>query len=105
VLRHQLAMLQRQLGDQRVQFLPADRRPLAALLHRLPGLPRSSSPRPSLHRLRLLVHPDTILRRHRDLLARRHAARSRPHRRRRCRTVRSIRALMLQLARENDSWG
>jgi transposase len=97
VLRHQLAVLQRQLGDQRVQFQPADRALLAALLHSLP--------QPSLRRLRLLVHPDTILRWHRDLLARRHAARSRPHRRGRPRTLRSIRALVLRLARENSSWG
>lgn len=97
VLRHQLAVLQRQLGDPRVRFLPADRALLAALLHRLP--------RPSLRRLRLLVHPETILRWHRDLLARRHAAMSRPRRPGRPRTLRSIRALALRLARENDNWG
>src|SRR5829696_8817708 len=97
ILRHQLAVLQRQLGDQRIRFHPADRALLAALLHRLP--------RPSLRRLRLLVRPDTILRWHRDLLARRHAARSRPRRRGRPRTLRSIRALVLRLARENESWG
>ena len=56
-LRHQLAVLQRQLGEQRVRFEPADRAPLAALLHHL-------LPRPSLHGLRLLVRPDTILRWH-----------------------------------------
>jgi transposase InsO family protein len=58
-----------------------------------------------LQRLRLLVHPDTILRWHRDLLARHHAARSRPRRRGRPRTLRSIRALALRLAPENSSWG
>src|SRR5213078_1053554 len=72
-LRHQLAVLQRQLGGQRIRFQLADRAWLAALLHRLP--------RTSLHRLRLLVRPDTILRWHRDLLARRHAQASRPRRR------------------------
>ena len=96
-LRHQLGVLQRQLGDQRIQFQPADRALLAALLHPLP--------RPTLRRLRLLVRPDTILRWHRDLLARRHAAVSRPRRRGRPRTLRSIRALVLRLARENSSWG
>ena len=96
-LRHQLAVLQRQLGEQRVRFEPADRAWLAALL--------STLPRSSLHRLRLLVRPDTILRWHRDLLARRHAATSRPRRRGRPRTIRSIRALVLRLARENPSWG
>jgi putative transposase len=47
VLRHQIAVLQRQLGDTRVRFSPTDRALLAALLHRLP--------RQILHRLRLLV--------------------------------------------------
>jgi putative transposase len=96
-LRHQLAVLQRQLGEQRIRFEPADRAWMAALLHLLP--------RPSLHRLRLLVRPDTILRWHRDLLARRHAAASRPRRRGRPPTVRSIRALVLRLVVENPSWG
>jgi len=62
-LRHQLAVLQRHLGGQRVRFEPADRAWLAALLHQLP--------KPTLRRLRLLVRPDTILRWHRDLVARR----------------------------------
>lgn len=42
---------------------------------------------------------------HRDLIARRHAALSRPRRRGRPRTLRSIRVLVLRLARENTSWG
>jgi transposase len=97
VLRHQLGVLQRQVGDQRVRFHPADRALLAALLHRVR--------RPVLQRLRLLVRPDTIFRWHRDLLARRHATVSRPHRRGRPRTLRSVRALVLRLARENGTWG
>jgi putative transposase len=52
-----------------------------------------------------LVRPDTVLRWHRDLVARRHAARSRPKRLGRPRTVRSIRLLVLRLARENPGWG
>ncbi len=95
-LRHQLAVLHRQLGGQRVRFEPADRAWLAALL--------SGLPRPALQNLRLLVRPDTVLRWHRDLHARRHAA-SRPRLRGRPRTIRSIRALVLRLARENPSWG
>ncbi|WP_405590251.1 integrase core domain-containing protein [Streptomyces sp. NBC_01190] len=55
--------------------------------------------------MRLLVRPDTVLRWHRDLVARRHAARSRPHRGGRPRTVQSIRALVLCLAHENPDWG
>jgi len=48
VLRHQLSVLQCQLGDQRIRFQPIDRALLAALLHPLP--------RPALRRLRLPVH-------------------------------------------------
>src|SRR5439155_20995217 len=70
---------------------------LAALLQPLP--------RPTLRRLRLLVQPDTVLRWHRDLLARRHAVVSRPRRRGRPRTLRSIWALVLRLAKENSNWG
>jgi hypothetical protein len=72
-LRHQLAVLQRQLDGQRVRFEPVDRAWLAALLRPLP--------RPTLRRLRLLVRPDTVLRWHRELIARRHALMSRPRRR------------------------
>ncbi len=45
-LRHQIAILERQLGDARPRFSPADRAFLAALLHRLPTA--------TLHRLRPL---------------------------------------------------
>jgi transposase InsO family protein len=96
-LRHQLAVLERQLGEQKVRFTSGDRAFLAALLHRLPP--------EVVRRLQLLVRPDTILRWHRDLIARRHAARSTPKRPGRPRTVRSIRVLVLRLVRENPSWG
>ncbi|ROP41851.1 integrase [Saccharothrix texasensis] len=96
-LRHQITLLERQLGDARPRFSPSDRAFLAALLHRLPA--------DALRRLRLLVRPETVLRWHRDLLARSHAARSRPRRPGRPRTVRSIRLLVLRLTRENPTWG
>ena len=96
-LRHQITVLERQLGNARPRLLPSDRAFLAALLHRLP--------RDVLGRFRLLVRPDTVLRWHRDLLARRHAARSRPKRPGRPRTARSIRQLVLRLARENPASG
>src|SRR5450631_655513 len=67
VLRHQLSVLQRQLGPDRVRFTPGDRALLAALLCRLP--------RDVLEGLHLVVRPDTVLRWHRDLVARRHAQR------------------------------
>jgi transposase InsO family protein len=96
-LRHQIAVLQRQLHGQKIQFTPADRDFLAALLHRLP--------RAVLRQIRLLVRPETVLRWHRDLLARRQARISRPKRIGRPPTVRSIRALVLRLANENSGWG
>jgi putative transposase len=92
-LRHQITVLERHLGRDRLRFAPGDRALLAALLHRLP------------RDLRLLVRPDTVLRWRRDLLARRHAAATRPKRPGRPRTVRSIRILVLRLARENPGWG
>jgi putative transposase len=96
-LRHQIMVLQRQLNGQRTCFTPADRALLAALLHRLP--------RTVLRQVRLLVRPKTVLRWHRDLIAAHHARISRPKRVGRPRTIRSIRALVLRLARENSSWG
>jgi putative transposase len=98
VLRHQIVVLQRQLGAAKPRFGPCDRALLAALLHRLP--------KDVLRGLRLLVRPDTVLRAHRDLIiARRHASASRPTRPGRPRTHRSIRVLVLRLATENPSWG
>jgi len=94
-LRHQLAILQRQNGKPRLTA--ADRAFLAALLHRLP--------RPRLAQLRLIVSPDTVLRWHRDMLRRRHARQSQRKRPGRPPTVRSIKLLVLRLARENPSWG
>jgi len=64
-LRHQITVLERQLHGQKIQFSPADRALLAALLHRLP--------RDVLRRIRLLMRPDTVLRWHRDLVTGRQA--------------------------------
>ncbi|WP_351232390.1 integrase core domain-containing protein [Streptomyces sp. NPDC002133] len=94
-LRHQLRVLQRQVG--KPAFTDTDRAILAGLLHHLP--------KDKLRRLLLLVRPDTVLRWHRDLLKRRHVATCMPKRRGRPPTVRSVRALVLRLARENSSWG
>jgi transposase len=55
--------------------------------------------------LRLLVTPDTILRWHRDIVRRRQAARSKRGRTGRPATRRTVRALVLRLARENPEWG
>jgi len=96
-LRHQITILERHLYGQKIRFTRADRALLAPLLHRLP--------RDVLRRIRLLVRPETVLRWHRDLIAARHARISRPKRIGRPPTVRSIRALVLRLARENSGWG
>jgi transposase len=97
-LRHQITVLERQLGaDTKVRFTLEGRAFLASLL--------ASLPREVLRRLRLLVRPDTVLRRHRDLMKRRHARTCRPKRRGRPPMVRSIRALILRLVRENPGWG
>ncbi|MFD8933230.1 integrase core domain-containing protein [Streptomyces mirabilis] len=94
-LRHQLLVLQRQVG--KPTFTDTDRAVLAGLLHHLPM--------DKLRHLLLLVRPDTLLRWHRDLLKRRHAAACVPKRRGRPPTIRSIRALVVRLAGENASWG
>jgi hypothetical protein len=69
-LRHQITVLERQLGDRRPRFTASGRALLAALPHPLP--------RDVLCRPRLTVRPDTVLRWHRDLVRRRHAAAPRP---------------------------
>src|SRR5258705_12985535 len=85
-LRHQLAVLQRQIDKPKLTW--PDRALLAALHH---------LPRVHLRQLHLIVSPDTLLRWHRDLLRRRHAKASRPKRPGRPRTLRSIRPLVLRL--------
>ncbi|MEV6674485.1 integrase core domain-containing protein [Streptomyces sp. NPDC051162] len=95
VLRHQLTVLQRQVD--KPTFTPSDRFLLAGMLHHLTT--------DKLRQLQLLVRPDTVLRWHRDILKRRHAATCTPRRRGRPRTIRSIRTLVLRLAGENSSWG
>jgi hypothetical protein len=96
-LRHQIAVLERHLHGEKIRLTSADRAWLAALLHRLP--------RDVLRRIRLLVRPETVLRWHRNQIADRHARISRPTQAGRPRTIRSIRRLMLRLARENSTWG
>jgi transposase len=96
ILRHQLAVLQRQQPG-RVKLNWADRGLLAALLGAIPR---------SRHQgLRLLVSPGTMLRWHRDIVRRRWAARSLRGRTGRPATRRNIKALVRRLARENPDWG
>jgi putative transposase len=90
VLRHQLAVLQRQRPHPR--FTPQDRAVLTALARML-GRDRWSI---------LLVKPDTLLRWHRRLVANHWTY---PHRPGRPATIAETRQLLLRCARENPTWG
>jgi putative transposase len=90
MLRHEVAVLRRQVSRPRVDW--ADRAVLAGLARLLP--------RPT--RRGLFVRPETLLRWHQDLVRRRW---SYPHQRGRPATAAEIRALVLRLARENPAWG
>ncbi len=91
VLRHQLRLLERQVA--RPQLRPADRALLAAFSRVLPRRACAS----------FLVTPATLLRWHRELVARRWTY---PHRRPgRPGTPLEVRELVLRLARENPVWG
>jgi putative transposase len=93
ILRHQVAVLQRQVKTSRLSW--ADRAILAALARLLP--------RVQLRQLRPIVSPLTLLRWHASLV-RRHwtfprRVPGRP------RTAPAIRALVLEMARDNPGWG
>ncbi len=91
VLRHELAILRRQVA--RPKLTRADRTLLAALSRSLPRTAWAG----------LSVKPETLLRWHRQLIARRwtysHRRPGRPP------LERSLRELILRLARENPHWG
>jgi hypothetical protein len=91
VLRHELAIHRRQAG--RPRYEPHDRLMLAALSRVAPRRSWSAFP----------VRPETLLRWHRRLVARRWTY---PHRRPgRPSLERGARELIVRLARENTSWG
>lgn len=90
VLRHQLCVLRRQV--KRPDLKPHDRALLAAASRVLPK-PRWPS---------LLVRPETVLRWHRALVARRWTYPRRPGR---PPTQAGVRQLVIRLAEENSTWG
>jgi putative transposase len=91
VLRHQLAVLQRRTPRPRITW--TDRALIAALTRLLPVR----------RRLGLLVTPATILRWHRQLVARRWT--TQPVRPGRPAIPAGLRALIVRLATENPTWG
>jgi putative transposase len=92
LLRHQLRVLERQVA--RPELTQADRALLAALSRVLPR---------RAWRRSAFVTPATLLRWHRELVARRWTY---PHRRSgRPATAAEIRELVVRLARENPAWG
>ena len=96
ILRHQVAILKRHQA-RRPKLTWADRALLATLFGVIPKARRQW--------LRLPVTPDTILRWHRAIVRRRWVARSMRGRSGRPATRRTIKALVLRLARENPEWG
>jgi transposase len=96
LLRHQIAVLQRQ-STARPQLSWADRALFAALL--------SVIPRAVHGKLRLIVTPGTILGWHRDLVRRRWAAKSARKKPGRPRTGRNVAHLVLRMAKDNEHWG
>jgi transposase InsO family protein len=97
ILRHQLAVAQRELPRAHVRLTWPDRAWLALLAGTLPA--------ERLVAMRLIVTPAAILRWHRDILRRRWAGKSRRGRSGRPPVRRNVRSVVLQLARENESWG
>jgi transposase len=97
ILRHQLAVAQREQPRAHARLTWPGRAWLALLAGTLP-IERLAA-------MRLFVAPATILRWHRDILRRRWARMSRPGRNGRPPTCRNVRSVALRLARENESWG
>jgi len=97
MLRHQLAVAERERPKARARLAWPDRAWLALLAGTVPA--------GRLAGMRLLVTPGTILRWHRDIVRRRWGHLSRRGRFGRRGTHRKVRSVVLQLARENESWG
>ena len=95
MLRHQLAVAQRERPRVHARLTWPDRAWLALLAGTLPVA--------HLAGMRLIVTPGTIVRGHRDIVRRRWARMSRLSRSGRPATRRNVRSVVLRLARENES--
>src|SRR6266567_2358111 len=97
MLRHQLAVAERERPRARSRLTWPDRAWLALLAGTLPA--------GRLAAMRLFITPGTILRWHQDIVRRRWDRRSRRGRSGRPATHRKVRSEVLRLARENESSG
>jgi helix-turn-helix protein len=87
-------LLRRQLGGRRLGLTDDDRRRLAARAYRVG--------RAALRRIATIATPDTLLRWHRELIARKWTYARRSGRRA---VMREIRHLVVRMATENPTWG
>ena len=87
-------LLRRQLGGRRLRLTDDGRRRLAGRAFRLG--------RQALQQMATIVRPDTLLRWHRQLIARKWTYASRPRRRG---VLEEIRRLVVRMAAENPTWG
>jgi transposase InsO family protein len=87
-------LLRRQLGTRRLRLTDDDRRRLAARAHRVG--------RAALRGVATIATPDTLLRWHRQLIARKWTYASKPGRRG---VLREIRQLVVRMAEDNPTWG
>jgi transposase len=97
VLRHQLAVAERERPGAHSRLTWPDRAWLALLAGTLP-IERLAG-------MRLIVTPGTIIRWHRGIVRRRWARLSRQGRSGRPATHRNVGSVALRLARENEAWG
>ena len=87
-------LLRRQLGPRRLRLSDDDRRRLAARAHRVG--------RATLRQIATIATPDTLLRWHRQLIARKWTYARTPGRRG---VLLEIRQLVMRMATENPTWG
>src|SRR5262245_58293940 len=87
-------VLRRQLGTPRLRLTDDDRRRLAVRAHRLG--------RQALHQVATIVTPETLLRWHRHLIARKWTYARGPSRRR---VLANMRRLVVRMAEDNPTWG